>query len=378
MRYSGHILVLVLLASFLPSGHLEAQGGLKLAKKIVKKVQGLFTDTHNLEDIYLLEDSRVVGTDPSFLVRQTGFSKYHFNLFSDFVVGEYDINPETGLPRSESSFLHYQNELFAGDDKMNILQTARDVNPRINTLLLLSYRSDYGQNKEYSTYYTRHFFENKDRAQDSLLTRLQNTFAKWQDEYKLPEDRIGVVLDFQGLPKDKKLQQQFPNLVERLKSEGWLVFVKLPLDFTKTGFFSDANTLAAVEKSADLFLLTAYSYDIPNPLAYDCSSPTDMHALEETLKAIKDKNLIPRQKLVVEFPGFGRAVTRDEEGFSFQSNVANGAIVDQHAMQAGTPIEYRDSAQYAYARFKDPYTEGHNYCFEDSTTISRKFRWLLD
>lgn len=362
----------------LPPAQLEAQGGLKLAKKIVRKVKGLFTDTRNLEDIYLMEGVRVVGTDPSFLVRQTGFSKYHFNLFSDFVAGEYDLNPETGLPRSENSFLKHQSELAAGKEKANILQTARSVNPRVNALLLLSYRSDYGQNKEYNTFYTRNFFKNRDRQQDSLILRLQSTFAKWKDEYKFPEDKVGVVLDFQGIPRVKEFHQQFGNLVERLKAEGWLVYIKLPVDFTQNGFFSDADAFGPLEKSADLFIIAAYSYDIPDPSAYDCSSPTDMHTLETTLSEVRDKNLIPPKKLVVEFPGFGRAVTRDEEGFSFQSNMAHGIIVDFHASQEGTPIQYVDSAQYAYAHFSDPYTEGHKYCFEDSTTLSRKIHWLLD
>ena len=378
MRYRNQILIFLLAALMLPSVHVEAQGGLKLAKKIVKKVKKLFTDTRSLEDVYLLEGSRVVGTDPSFLVRQSEFPDYHFNLFSDFVVGEYDLNPETGLPRSETGFSHYQNEISAAGEKVNIVQAAKDMNPRINILLLLSYRSDYGQSKEYSSFYTNNFFDNKNRSQDSLIQRLQSTFTKWKEVYNIPEDRIGVVLDFQGLPKNKKLQQQFPNLVDRLKSEGLLVYVKLPIDFTTSGFFSDAKTLAAVEKSADLFLLNSYSYDIPNPAAYDCSSPTDMRTLEATLLTVREKNLIPIEKLVVEFPGFGRAVTRDEAGFSFQTNVAHGTIVDQHALQPTTPIQYIDSAQYAYAHFSDPYTEGHIYCFEDSTTLSAKLRWLID
>ena len=88
--------------------------GQAFLRRMVKKAEKLFQDEGTLDDYYLYEGHRLVSTELSFLIDPDDFKTYPFNLMTDLVIGEYDINLSTGEPRSTRSLNQHRNRVLYG------------------------------------------------------------------------------------------------------------------------------------------------------------------------------------------------------------------------------------------------------------------------
>ena len=78
----------------------------------------------------------IIGEEPSFYITENDFENYPFNLMSDLIVGEYDINPISGQPRScDCLWSHHRTKRAPSGDTVSIIERARSMNPRIRILL---------------------------------------------------------------------------------------------------------------------------------------------------------------------------------------------------------------------------------------------------
>ncbi|MCB0643371.1 MAG: hypothetical protein KDC44_17095, partial [Phaeodactylibacter sp.] len=245
--------VFLLLSAFAP----PAQGQAFL-RRVVKKAQKLFQDEGALSDYYLYEDHRLIATELSFLIDPDEFIQYPFNLMTDLVIGEYDINLKTGEPRSKKSLRQFANQTLADENsekRTTILELAYEKNRNLNFLFLVTALGDFGVNSDYQSYYLSTFLkENPGAAQDTMLEKIDRLLGNWRRNYKIPREQIGVVLDFPKLPGSENLQEHFLEMISELNNKGLKVYLKLPLQINAP-FYSDPDMLAELNRRVDVFLL---------------------------------------------------------------------------------------------------------------------------
>ncbi len=84
------------------------------------------------------------------MIDQGYYTEHYFNLISTLVVGEYDINPQTGYPRNGEAFQAHINKKVRDKRQkanVNIIESANFINSRLDYLIHLTYSDDFGNNK---------------------------------------------------------------------------------------------------------------------------------------------------------------------------------------------------------------------------------------
>lgn len=389
---STTFLLLVALTLF-PAGPLSAKKLLNKSKlkKLARMLQKMGGDP-TLDQLIINEGQVILGVEPSWLIMNGDFKDHHFNLLTDLVVGEYDINPATGLPRYLPSKNAHRDILIEDDSyggKINIVQKADYENTKIRILLNVSMYGDYGRKGVNRRNY-QDFLKGSGKgsgAQKIFLDSLRETLRVWVDEYGIPASRIGVFLDFQELPYWNSQNEELVRFMELVKEkitfeeEPGLIYLRLnPETTTSRPYRLDLIQKLEEKNLVDRYILKAYGLENPNnPL-----SPTTpridsigKHSLGHMIDHYR-VNGVPKDKLIVEFPYFN--TVWEKRGGQFWLNQENPYMSIAGAMEikrqlADTITYYSEDSTFAYFTLDIP-GEFKYYLFENELTMRRKYDFL--
>lgn len=354
--------------------------GQALLRKIVKKVNKLFSDKEYLSDFYLSEEGHIIGTDLSFLL--DSFPSYPYQLLTDYVVGDYDLNLRTGKPRSERSLMQYQyRSVFEGkneEKEVTVIDKGLEINPKLNFLLLVSSYGDFGVNEGAQVRFLQEFFNpNLPLPRDTLVATVHRVLSKWQKTHKVPIEQLGVVLDFYKFPVEQREQEVFIELLQRLKRGRYKIYLKLPLRLTQFPF-QDERLLVQLRKSVDLFILRSYGLDAHETLnEQGCNTIVDLNGLDKTLEFLNERAKVRPREVVLEFPNWG-GEQEDVNGNRLKARAPNGKIMERvRASDPSFSTHVIDSTttfrEKSYAVFDN---KDIKFCYEDSLTLSYKMQWI--
>ena len=76
--------------------------------------------TYSYGESQIKDNMHVIGYEPSWLIMDSLYLDYPYQLLSELVVGEYDMNPRTGFSRNDSGSAAFLNK--------DIVQVATSVN----------------------------------------------------------------------------------------------------------------------------------------------------------------------------------------------------------------------------------------------------------
>ena len=304
---------------------------------------------------------RVMATEPSWLVRERRYEGYYFNLLTDLVVGDYDLNPETGKARNQAA-----TRAILNYELVDSAMLARAANPDLRLLLLVTCYGDYGPrgNRSPEMLY-RGFFEDEG-IQRTLADSLRALLA---------HPRLlgnGVVLDFQQVPSG--LEEPFFIFVRNMRK--WLgdklIYLKLP-PLTAAG--THVYQPGLIERLtgtglADAYIVTGYDLHRPDTL----SGPAPVvspgpHDIARTVAYYREAG-IPDAELVVEFPGHG-LVWESRPGRRFALRPAQNHLPVR--MIPRGKRQYAPDSSYVWVAGPDGQTW---YTYDDQSTLRPKYQWV--
>ncbi|GAB4411186.1 MAG: hypothetical protein OHK0039_16140 [Bacteroidia bacterium] len=317
-----------------------------------------------LEEKETLSRFRIIATDPSELIAEHRYEGYYFNLLTDIVAGEYDVNPETGVARHAPA-------ARAVLDIVDTLRSGGKANPDTRVLLLVSHYGDYGP---------RSYGRNRPPVSSEDLTR---EFLAEQGRQRVLADSLnallvqvggaGIVIDFPRVPADAG--EDFERFVRRLK--GWtqgLVYVKLPAPgIGGTGVYQPdllRKLVTGSPAAVDAFILKGYDLQRGDTL----SSPAPLRSRGEqdiarSVNAYLEAGGDPRL-LVVELPFYGLAWTAGP-GRQYRLRTYRQRLPFAD-IPAGKRVYDPDSN---YVVVSDRSGETF-YTYDDARTLAHKYRWV--
>ncbi len=375
MKRSISILLLLLLGV---TANVEAAGILGQLKKWTEKAQRFFSGEEQLEDQALYSGNYVIAYEPYFLIEKQHFGKssFHFHLLTDLVIGDYDIDPQTGKPRYEQAFKVHQTAKTIGQEE-NILQVSRKSNAKLRMLLNVSMHNDFGVSYENDNA-TLNFFSNKNAQQDTLINRLKKTFIVWEKKYDILREESGVVLDFQNFTGNRsRVLNNLMDFIKRIEETVGLVYLKLPAYSEKQSFFNNEEFLFFLKQHVDLFILKAYDFTKLEQFGVKkCIPPVNMFEVERWLKFYSENDsLIEAKNILIEFPNY--AIAYDESEVEDLPPLRYVPIGMAYKKIAKSKKSYVDSLHRSYLIIEDAENRC-TYCVEDSLTLAMKYQWVLN
>jgi hypothetical protein len=317
--------------------------------------------TYSYGSSQVKENMHVLGYEPSWLIYDSLYLNYPFELLSDLVVGEYDVNPLTGFPRNDSAYSAY--------DKKDILEVATDANKNINALLAVTDYGDYGYRGEFLS----------EIAKKNLINSLDQILDKFNRKRKGgPErDGVGVLMDYPNIPWN--LRMDYAEFLKRMKKDldnrevgkSCLVYAVLP---PKDDYliFRDSTFAATMRENVDLFVVRGHVFDkMPyennrGPMA-PVSWPGDVMDLDSAINYYVYTAKIPREKIIVEFPYYGKFFSNDSVPGMRQPLVPLAQIFNT----VETPREL-DTMSMCWRRKVDTTW----YFYEDTLSLHAKYSWV--
>lgn len=254
-------------------------------KKLGKRAQNAANDI-DLEEYSIKFQHDVIGMEPSWMIEEGYFTEHYFNLLSTLVVGEYDINPLNGYPRSGDAMnMHLTKKARdkRAKQNFNIIQSADFNNSRLNFLLHLTYTDDFGNNNGFY----RNSLLNEAEVFNNLTDSLSNYFNKLHTEYKIDKERTGVYVQFDF--GDKKNLQAYLKFLERIHEqldEEQKMYVVVPANI-KRRYAYDYEDINKLLEFADKIVIDATNFDKfekKKPVPPTNFSPKSDYSIFGTLK----------------------------------------------------------------------------------------------
>lgn len=314
-----------------------------------------------LEEKETLTTYRVMATEPSWLVRERRYEGYYFNLLTDLIVGDYDVNPETGKARHQAA-----TRAIVQYELVDSAMLARAANPDLRLLVLVTCYGDYGPRGNLSQEQLYRTFIEDEGLQRTLADSLRALLA---------HPRLmgnGIVLDFQQVPDG--LEEAYFGFIRNLRK--WLgnklIYVKLPpLTAAGTHVYQPGLLQRLVKQNmVDAYLVTGYDLHRPDTL----SGPAPLvsrgpHDITRTVTYYREAG-IPDAQLIVELPGHG-LVWEARPGKRFALRPF------QHHM----PVRSIPSGKRHYASDSSfVWVEGREgqtwYTYDDERTLRPKYQWV--
>jgi hypothetical protein len=269
-RYNIVILLFCILAANLYSPKVEAAhpvlerlmkryGKKNKIKKLGKRAQNAAMDIE-LSEYSIKHQHDIIGMEPSWMIEEGFYTDHYFNLLSTLVVGEYDINPLTGLPRSgEAMNMHLNKKARDKNAKqnLNIIESANFNNSRINFLLHLTYTDDFGNNKGY----IRNSLLNEAEVFNNLTDSLSSYFNHLSTDYNIAKERTGVYIQFDF--GDKKNLQAYINFLRRIHEqldEEQKMYIVVPANI-KRRYAYEYEDINKLLEFADKIVIDATNFD---------------------------------------------------------------------------------------------------------------------
>ena len=255
------------------------------------------------------ENKHVIGYEPSWLIYDSLYQTYPFELLSDLVIGEYDVNPGTGFPRNDSSLNAFREK--------NIIQTARSINGDLNLMLAVTDYGDFGYRTEFiSEVGKKNLINSLDLILDDINFMGGGDVEEWSN--------VGLLLDFPSVPWN--LRYEYVEFLARLKKDlnntdqgkSCLIYVVLPpVDLNR--MYQDSVFALRMRENTDLFVLRAHNnYDYNSPVTkgvkgpmLPVNKPDDGIDIDSVVNYYTIDAKIKKRNLVVEFPYYGKLWTTD-------------------------------------------------------------------
>ena len=379
------IFILVFL-SILCFNFANAQLKLKDLNKIAKALNRLggepAIDQYNCCD----NNQRVIGLEPSFLISETNMDaktghKY-YNLLTDLVVGEYDINPKTGAPMDRGAL---RRHLEVQSGKKTIIEHAINDNPNINILLYIGIFEQTGNYEDIKS-----FFQNHQNQQEKLIDSLNTIIDFWEKEIGLPKDKLGFYIDFTDLqintdPAYRNLESLNPdikNFVAKIKNTYSNPDADpITIMFGLASYYPDRFNFFIKQSNeiVDLYVLKAYlpakfvepgfPITLPTRLFDDSYFSLDEHVMKNGYRAILEGDFPSfREKVIIEYPFYNTYYFNDN-GLKKRNDRS-----PYNSLGNTNEKEYENETS-DYVLFQDVGKDYH-YFADDSTTLDKKMKYI--
>ncbi|MEM0997911.1 MAG: glycosyl hydrolase family 18 protein [Bacteroidota bacterium] len=317
--------------------------------------------TYSYGNSQVKDNIHVMGYEPSWLIYDSLYLNYPFELLSDLVVGEYDVNPLSGYPRNDSAYSAY--------DKKDILEVATATNGDINVLLAVTDYGDYGYRGEFLS----------EVAKKNLLNSLDQILDNFNRKRKGGAERsgVGVLMDYPNIPWN--LRMDYAEFLARMKNDldneevgkSCLVYAVLP---PKDDYliFRDSSFAATMRDNVDMFIVRGHVFDESiyegnrGPMA-PVNWPGKVMDLDSAINYYVYTARIPREKIIVEFPYYGKFFSNDSTPGMRSPLVPLNQIFN--AVEA--PREM-DTLSMCMKRRVDTTT----YFYEDTLSLHVKYSWV--
>ena len=306
------------------------------------------------------EGMKVIGYEPSWLIYDSIYLKYPFELLSDLVIGEYDINPENGFARGDSSSIAYK--------KKDIVQMASYFNSELNILLAVTDYGDYG--------YKRKFFS--ETAKKNLINSLDKALADISLYMGNEEGRehVGLLMDITDIPR--ALRRDYLDFYARIKKslndeeqgKSCLLYVVLPAE-DRYQIYSDTSFSYGMQRVADGFILRTHQFNndfgeqrrgAMLPMLWE-----DHLSIDSIVNYYTQKAKIPANRLVMEVPYFSKVYVHD----SLISPQRPLISLTECMNTINTP-RLIDSLSYCFYRELD----SMKYFYDDTLSMEFKYNWM--
>jgi len=355
-------------------------------KRIVRKIKRL-AEPPQLEDLAFKQGTTVIGVEPSWLLKDGDFGKYYYRMLTDVVVGEYDINLYDGSPRNPSApdeeFELVKQDRY--DDPYLMLQLARYENMQIRALLQVNLLDEQHDKEQDVSKTMKDFLANVD-LHEEVKTRVDSVFLRWEEQYNIPYQDIGILLDYEILfgQESPILKEDFIRLVRALKfkkgqdeetQQARLLYLRLPDLNKEADMHLDSNSLAEIKKYVDLFLVKDYGYErFSDGHFCPCLSlnAKEEYSLPALINYYTEKLGISKDSLIVE-SSFHANRMPDEIGDPMLHQVHPYARMDDSLRNAKIKSKYlRDSTSCAYFESRSK----ARFYYSDSLTYAKKLNWI--
>lgn len=305
----------------------------------------------------------IIGYDPSWLVYDSTYQAYPYELMTDYVIGEYDISASDGHARFDSSANSYINK--------GVIEYVVERNQGINILMSLTHFGEGGDSY-------RRFLRN-DVAKKNLINSVDAILEEFREKKEnRKRDRVGIMLDFPSVPK--ALGPDFAGFVSRLRADltdeeeekDLKIYMVLPFnDSLQT--FRQPSVSKQLRKNVDLFILRTHTFynlsDSAKVGPLIPMSPGDGFWLDSAVNYYTEQVEIPRRKMVIEVPYYGRNWVSEDSLSGQRPLMPLNEIMNMIQVQ---PINY--DTNFFSARFD---TDTAIYAFEDTVTLERKYKWVV-
>lgn len=371
--------------------------------KMKKWVPRLLGNEIPLEDLEVNDKYEVIGYEPSWLLENNGTFEekktYYFNLMTTLVSGEYDINPDTGMPRSEKNLyapltVKKRNMQHEGQH-LSVYQTAYNENTRIKLLVSLNYSGDFGK-PSYRSRYEANVITNND-VFEVFKDQLDLFYSETIKQVKIKPERLGIIVDFDfSDPNSNKeyFLEFLTKIHERFPKN--LIYLKIPpLIRSNSAFPVDfiQDLLEMEDEIIDMFVMEAYGfekssgkdissvhfdknakYSIESSIDYYCDFEFEEYD-EDVIKKMGD---FFKERLVLEFPYYGPIWERDNKMADYKLKKKNRYISydkfwSEFVGKAGT-MRYSEDSMSVYSE-----NELNQKAYaQDSLTFFRKTHYVVD
>lgn len=333
-----------------------------------------------LSDLVIEKPYRVFGTEPSWLITKDGsFDRYYFNLLTDLVVGEYDINPETGDARNPNALKLYK-EVKKKDkskkEELTIIERANYLNSSINIHILVTYYGDYGKEGYQQTYYDKLLADAS--IQKNVIDSLRKEVDFINSNYKISESRIGILLDFKNIPPSD--YSAFVKFVSVFSDHFKSIGIKLPPITAKSVGRIPKNVLHELNDYANFFIVEAHGFEeLLNEHEVNrlFNNLDNRFLIERTFKYYADSILKP--KVILELPYYGTTWEFiGNEQFAIRPDNAHPPldIVYKDVGKSGKVSYNPIDTTMAFFRTEKQGQATNAYLFDDYKTLNRKYKWI--
>jgi|GEM_PF-3364271 len=311
--------------NILAAGRAEAQSNLLnrgVFKKLAKWLGSIDNESDDPADYVLLPQYTIIADEPAWLLRRGSYEDFYYNLLTQSVIGNYDLNLLTGEPRNPEDirWLTSEHELKESGDSVNVYEYITKKKEKNIFLQVSCYGDAGGGYTNYLMYYA--FLKNENSIQDTLYDRLKKIRKDITHKYQIEISRLGLILDLQNIPSqliDKDNIQAFCDFIKNLKrevlpaNEHSLLGIKLPVIHGQNSwYYSDKKVIDCISKNADLVIYKNYSYD-PEEIQLDYLQSfvkNNYKQLQSDVDSLK-KMSIPPSKLIIEFAYLGLNMKAD-------------------------------------------------------------------
>lgn len=332
--------------------------GQRWAKRSVRELRK--NRTVPLEDQEIQPGFRIVGTEHSWFVKSQAYENdYQYNLLTDLVVGEYDIDPGTGGYRDQKSF-----QMMI--DRFDLLDSATNKNEDIRLLVRLIYSNDSRPAQRRGYLLTN--FLNSEGLHRNMTDSLTKSFVI---QTSMTQYNLGVVIDFPTIPKADR--EVFIDFVLRVKKQlNGAVYLCLPGINPSSTIFDQAS-LQTLAESLDGFLLRGYGYERSDTLS--AGSPIVQNGPNDISRSVSyyiDSVKLPPQKLMVEFSYFGLAW--EQKGRTYAKRSFHPVVSFDKINVPGPQAKWLHKTM-----SKTGVTQnGGIYTFDDAESLQQKYQWVKD